>query len=340
MFSEKTAQGAAKQVQSILVVRLGAMGDVLHTLPAAASLKHNFPAAQLTWAVDSVWAPLLHANPFIDHIVEIDRRHPGTWGNARRELHRHRYSLAVDFQGLLKSAFVAFLARPERIVGFESAQLRERAAAFFYSQSAAPGILHAVDRNLALAQAAGAVSLLRTFPLPLGRPEGLLPKGGFVLANPLAGWASKQWPLAYYAELAQLLRKDLDLPLVVNGPPSARAALEAIPGAVVHVSGIDGLIDATRRATAVLGVDSGPMHLAAALGKPGIAIFGPTDPARNGPYGGTLQILRDPGATPKFQRADTRSGAYLRGVETDPGMRAIKPLAALASLKSQVACPA
>ncbi|MDQ6676842.1 MAG: glycosyltransferase family 9 protein [Acidobacteriota bacterium] len=340
MFSEKTAPRETKQGQNILVVRLGAMGDVLHTLPAAASLKHNFPAAQLTWAVDSLWAPLLRANPFIDRIVEIDRKRPGTWGNARRELHRHRFSLAVDFQGLLKSAFLAFLARPERIFGFDSAQLRERAAALFYSQSAAPGILHAVDRNLALAQAAGAVSLLRTFPLPPGRPEGLLPKFGFVLANPLAGWAGKQWPLEYYAELAKLLKRELNLPLVVNGPPSSRAALEAIPGAVVHVSGIDGLIDGTRRATAVLGVDSGPMHLAAALNKPGIAIFGPTDPARNGPYGGSLQILRDSEATPKFQRGDTRSGAYLRGADIDPGMRAIKPSAVLASLKAQVACPA
>jgi len=327
-----------KQVENILVVRLGAMGDVLHALPAAASLKHNFPASCLTWIVDAPWAPLLADNPFVDRVICVDRRHPRTWWHTRRALHQHRYSLAVDFQGLLKSAIVATLARPERIVGFSRADVRERAAAFFYSQSVQAGMAHAVDRNLTLAQAAGAVSLLRQFPLPSGAPEGDLPRDGFVLANPLAGWVSKQWPLEYYAALAGMLRRELGLPLVVNGPPSSLAILRSIPGAIVHVSGMEGLIDATRRATAIIGVDSGPMHLAAALNKPGIAIFGPTDPVRNGPYGGSLQVLTHPTAVPKLRRADGRSGAYVRGPEIDPAMWAVTPSTALATLKTQVPC--
>lgn len=329
---------AKKQVESILIVRLGAMGDVLHALPAAASLKHNFPASKLTWVVDAPWAPLLAGNPFLDTVIPFDRKRPRTWWHTRRALHQSRYSLAVDFQGLMKSAIVATLARPERIIGFSRAEVRERAAAFFYSQSVQAGMVHAVDRNLALAQAAGAVSLLRQFPLPQGTPEGDLPPGGFVLANPVAGWASKQWPLEHYASLASMLRQEFGLPLVVNGPPSSQAILQSIPGALVHLSGIDGLINATRRATAVIGVDSGPMHLAAALNKPGIAIFGPTDPARNGPYGGSLQVLRHPSATSKLRRADGRSGAYIRGDEIDPAMRAVTPEAVLASLRTQVEC--
>jgi heptosyltransferase-1 len=339
MFTRETATPLNK-VESILVVRLGAMGDVLHALPAVASLKHNFPASRLTWVVDAPWAPLLESNPFIDTVVAVDRKRPRTWWHTRRALLQSRYSVAVDFQGLLKSAFVATLARPERIFGFHSSEVRERAAAFFYSQSVQAGLVHAVDRNLALAKAAGAVSLLRQFPLPPGQPEGDLPNGGFVLASPLAGWASKQWPLEHYAELARTLQKDWGLPLVVNGPPSARAVLQSIPGCVVHVSGIEGLIHATRRATAVVGVDSGPMHLAAALNKPGAAIFGPTDPARNGPYGGSLQVLCHATAVPKLQRTDGRSGAYIRGTEIDSAMRAITPAAVLESLKTQVACPA
>jgi hypothetical protein len=117
-------------------------------------------------------------------------------------------------------------------------------------------------------------SLLRTFAIPQGAPEGKLPDGRFVLASPLAGWGAKQWPLKSYEELAA----KLDVPLVVNGAPGSASELGSIRGAHVHLSGIDGLIDATRRAHAVIGVDSGPMHLAAALGKPGVAIFGPTDP--------------------------------------------------------------
>lgn len=329
---------SGKQVESILIVRLGAMGDVLHALPAAASLKHNFPASKLTWVVDAPWAPLLAGNPFLDTVIPVDRKRPRTWWDTRRALHQSRYSLAVDFQGLLKSAFVATLARPERIIGFSRSEVRERAAAFFYSQSVQAGMVHAVDRNLALAQAAGAVSLLRQFPLPPGQPEGDLPSSGFVLASPLAGWVGKQWPLEYYASLARLLSQELGLPLVVNGPPSSQTVLKSIPGALVHVSGIEGLIDATRRATAVIGVDSGPMHLAAALNKPGIAIFGPTDPARNGPYGGSLQVMCHPSATPKLRRTDGRSGAYVRDTEIDPAMRAITPEEVLSVLKTQVAC--
>lgn len=320
----------------ILVVRLGAMGDVLHALPAVASLKHSFPQVPLTWAVEQPWAPLLEGNPFIDRVIPIDRKRPGTWLLTRRLLREQHYSLAIDFQGLLKSAFVAYLARPGRIVGFHRCEVREKAASLFYSLAIESQSVHTVDRNLDLASAAGASRLLRHFPLPLGIAEGNLPDEPFILASPFAGWASKQWPLEYYAELARAS----EMPLVLNGAPSTRAALEAVPGAIVHISSIGGLIHATRRACAVVGVDSGPMHLAAALNKPGVAIFGPTDDTRNGPYGGSLKILRAPGSQPLYQPGTTRRGAYIRGTEIDPAMRAITPEQVLTSLKSQVTCQA
>jgi len=183
---------------------------------------------------------------------------------------------------------------------------------------------HIVDRNLELVTAAGASSILRTFPLPEGRREGELPEGKFVLASPLAGWGSKQWPLEMYQGVAERL----DMPLVLNGPPDAAAALATVRGARVHLSGIAGLIDATRRAHTVIGVDSGPMHLAAALGKPGVAIFGPTDPARNGPYGGSLRVLRSKAAVTTYKRH-----------MNDADMRAIAPAAVIEALAA-LGCPA
>ena len=113
-----------------------------------------------------------------------------------------------------------------------------------------------------------------------------------MFASPFAGWASKQWPLENYGLLARELQAE-GMPLVVNIPPGFRAKLATMPELTIHESGLPGLIDGTRRATAILGVDSGPMHLAAALGKPGVAIFGPTDPARNGPFHSKLTVLRD-----------------------------------------------
>ena len=165
--------------------------------------------------------------------------------------------------------------------------------------------MHRVDRYLELVAAAGASNLLRTFPLPPGKPEGTLPEGPFVLACPLAGWGSKQWPLEHYTELARRLK----LPLVVNGPPDAFDVLRQIDGAHVHLSGLEGLIDATRRAQAIVGVDSGPVHLAAALGKPGVAIYGPTDPASHGPYGGTLHVLRSSTAITSYKRRAADPGS-------------------------------
>ena len=301
----------------ILVVRLGAMGDIIHTLPAVASLKHSHPGAHLTWVIEPRWRPLLEDSPFIDRIVELRRDSAGGMLETIRELRSSRYDFAVDFQGLIKSALTAALARPECIFGYHQSQVRERLAALFYSNKATARAVHVVDRHLELAAAAGATRLLRHFPLPAGTAEGPLPAGEFVLASPLAGWAAKQWPLEHYRALGNLLRDELGVALVLDGPPGSGFG---------HHSSLSGLIHATRRAAAVVGVDSGPLHLAAALGKPGVAIFGPTDPARNGPYGTSMRVLRSSSA----------STTYKRGADIAASMRAITPDQVFACLKAQL----
>lgn len=291
----------------ILVVRLGAMGDIIHTLPAVASVKQSFPHAHIAWAVEERWMPLLEGNPFIDERIGVRRRNLPNFLALRKRLRSKRFDIAIDFQGLVKSAITANLARPDRIYGFHRSQAREPLAALFYSSAIKTAAPHVVDKYIELAAGAGATAVTRAFHIPEGRLEGELPEGDFVLANPLAGWGSKQWPLENYLELA----RRLELPLVLNVPTSISA-----PGAHVHVSGIPGLIYATRKATAVVGVDSGPLHLAAALGKAGVAIFGPTDPARNGPYGGSLTVLRSAEAQTTYKRyPDTASS--MRSITVD-----------------------
>jgi len=321
----------------ILVVRMGSMGDVIHALPAVATLKHSFPGSNLSWVVDPKWAPLLEGNPFIDRLILLERKNlRGLW-EAWRVLHKMRFDFAVDFQGLAQSALVASVGRPDRIFGFHQSQVREKPAALFYSNKVRTQAAHVVDRNLELAAATGASSILRTFPLPEGSPEGELPPGDYVLASPLAGWLAKQWPPESYRALARRLESELGMPLVLNVPPDAAAWLESAPEARAHLSGVPGLIHATRRAAAVVGIDSGPLHLAAALGRPGVAIYGPTDPARNGPYGGSFTVLRSPQA----------ATSYKRRAEIDSSMRAITPDAVFAALrerlchlKSAGCCPA
>lgn len=312
-------------VRSILIVRLGAMGDLIHALPGAASLKHSFPGARIAWVVEPRWVPLLEGNGFVDRIVIFRRDEPGSWRRTKDELRSERYDLAVDFQGLMKSAVIAHIARAERIAGFGSSAIRERLAGLFYSTRVHSDAVHVVDQALDLAAGAGASNLLRAFPLPAGAPEGTLPAGPFALASPLAGWTSKQWPLEYYAQLGEMLRARLGMPLVLNGAPGA---VPVVAGTLRHESGIAGLIDATRRAALVVGVDSGPLHLAAALNKSGAAIFGPTDPARNGPYGGDFEVFRDPGART----------THRRGTIIDASMRAVLPERIFAALAARLAC--
>jgi heptosyltransferase-1 len=294
----------------ILVLRLSSMGDVIHTLPAVASLKHSFPHCHVTWLIRPHWQPLLEGNPYVDEVIPLERSVSASFAEARR-LRARRFDLAVDFQGLIQTALLAAAVRPRRLVGFDRRQVRESLAALFYSSQVKVRAAHIVERNLELAAGAGATNVLRGFPLPTGAQEAALPEGKFILACPFAGWGTKQWPLEYWSRLARLL----DLPLVVNGPPGAAAALAGIEGARVHLSSVSGLIDATRRAHAVIGVDSGPLHLAAALAKPGVAIYGPTDPARNGPYGGSFRILRNPDAATDYKRR----------AEPAVSMRAISP---------------
>ncbi|HUS05993.1 MAG TPA: glycosyltransferase family 9 protein [Bryobacteraceae bacterium] len=311
----------------ILVVRLGAMGDVLHALPAVASLKQSFPHSHVTWVIEQKWSALLEGNAFVDRVLSVDRGSLSSLLQVRKQLRERRFDFAVEFQGLFKSALVTALARTNSIYGFDRSQVRERIAALFYSHTIKAKAAHVVDRNLELAQMAGATNVIRTFQIPPGLPEGVLPEGDFVLANPLAGWTSKQWPLENYALLGARLKRELKLSLVLNVP--AWHPLD-IPDTLVNISELPGLIYATRRAAAVVGLDSGPMHLAAALRKPGVALFGPTDPARNGPYGGSLQVLRCPGAVT----------SYKRGATIDASMQAITVDAVFESLKSSICCTA
>jgi heptosyltransferase-1 len=310
---------------NILVVRLGAMGDVIHALPAVAALR-RIPQALITWVIDPRWRPLVEVNPDVDAVLNLNRR---DWSSVKacwRHLRSAHFDAAIDFQGLLKSAAVVAAAGARCSVGFDARQVRERPAALFYSKRVLTKSEHVVDKNIELAQAAGATDLRRTFWLPRADPEGPLPARPFVLCCPHAGWRSKQWPLEYYGELAKRLAS-AGVALVVNGPASARTNLEQIAGARLNLSGMGGLIAATRQASAVVGVDSGPLHLAAALGKPGVAIFGPTDPARNGPYGGTIAVLRSRDATTTYKRGD----------EIDPSMRSVRPGDVLDALLPQLA---
>lgn len=277
------------------------MGDIIHTLPAITTLKESFPNHQLIWLVAPRWMPLLEGNPYIDQIIPFDR---GSLLNARQTFSRLRSlgpEIAFDFQGLVQSAVAGRLARPKALFGFAKSVAREPFASLFYSHAIPVKGPHRVERAVQLAQAAGAAQPTFKAWIPAGQSQGDLPSGPFVLASPFAGWAGKEWPLASYDAVAEPLTKE-GLQLVVNVTEQKAHQLNSLRHVRPHVSTLPGLIDATRRATAVLGVDSGPLHLAAALGKRGVGLYGPTDPGLTGPFGGSMTVLRTGDVVTTYKR--------------------------------------
>lgn len=276
---------------AMLLIRLSAMGDIIHTLPAAITLKKSFPERKMIWIIASRWMPLLEGNPFIDETIPFDRRGFGSLLKSWRRLREIRAECAFDFQGLMQSALIGRAARSRALFGFDQSVAREPLASLFYTHRIRVKGPHRVERNVQLAEAAG--SRIATYDawIPQGVPEGDLPSGPFVLASPFAGWPGKEWPLERYESLARRLQRE-GLELVVNVPENRARELSHLTHVRVYSSSLRGLIAATRRATAVVGVDSGPLHLAAALGKPGIGLFGPTDPLRTGPFGGSMTVIR------------------------------------------------
>jgi len=309
------------------------MGDVLHTLPAVELLCEAWPETRVTWVVEPSWAPLLERHPDFD-VLPIPlkrwtrrRLSPQSWRGVRdavRGLRDRRFDLAVVFHPLIKATALARLARPKETVGFDTANLREPLSRLLLSRQITANREHVVDKNLALVREL--TGLRKEAPnevrLPPGDLSPDLPPGEFLLTSPLAGWRSKEWPPEYFARLAAKAWERRGIPLVLDGAPNDRKALQKISdlapadACVVHISTLAELIGASRRASAVLGVDSGPLHLADLLGKPGVALFGPTDPKRNGPRNPKMRTLRRGDAPTSYGR-ESRIADSMRALTPD-----------------------
>ena len=291
---------------SFLVVRLGSLGDVVHTLPAVAALHDTFPAVRIDWLIERKWLPLLASNPALGSPVPLDRGLSGTL-SAVRTLRRNAYTCVIDLQGLYKSALFSFFSGAPRRIGFDRASSRESGAALFYTQHVSPSAPHIIDQFLSVAAAAGALIGPVRFPLAIPEPAQLeiarrLAGQGitdYLVVSPGGGWRSKCWPPERYGELCRTLEHERGLRAVVNfGPGEAplagavcRAAVPASP--VCFETDIPQLMALLTRARLVVAADTGPLHLAVALGAPVVALFGPTNPRRNGPYSAADVVVQN-----------------------------------------------
>jgi ADP-heptose:LPS heptosyltransferase len=316
-----------------LLVRLSSIGDVVHTLPALAALhRHGWEAG---WVVEPPSRVLLDENPLLARVVGAPSRRAFGWGEAvrvARALRAERYDAALDFQGLWKSAAWARLSGARRVVGWERRARREPSSAVLVGERVRrAGGGHVIDKNLALLRPLGIEAVgLREFPLPfsadaVARVDAFLARvggGAPVVLNPGGGWASKLWPAERFGELARGLRA-LGLPSLVSWGPGEEALADrvvAASGGAASRSFPTSLLDyveLARRARLVVAADTGPLHLACAVGAPVVALFGPTDPLRNGPFAREDVVLRRlPPCAPCYSRTCVRHAGVMDGIET------------------------
>lgn len=292
---------------SVLVVKLSAIGDCVHALPAVAALKRERPDARVTWVVERGAAPILRAVSLIDRLVEIDTRawrrqllRPETRREVAgrlRELRGERFDVALDMQGLLKSGLVAAASGAPRRVGFATDALREPASRVFLNEQVEPPAgAHVIEKNLALVRHLG-VAAAGPYEFGIEVPDavelavaGRLPDEPFAILNPGGGWPTKLWPAERFGRLADALYERCGLvSLVTFGPGEEDLAGRVVAAsragcARPFASTLVEFVALARRARLFVGGDTGPLHLAAAAGTPVVGIYGPTDPSRNGPF--------------------------------------------------------
>jgi len=286
----------------ILIIKPSSLGDVVHALPTVNLVRRRFPSATITWLINDELASLLKKDcPIIDGVIAFPRREFGKpWKLARalkflRRLRAERFDLVIDLQGLLRSGIMTWATRAPRRIGLSDAREGSR---FFYNEIVQVPRAHAVERYLLAARHLGAEAGPVEFPLPSAAPDityvdELLPKARPLIAvNPSARWETKLWGDDRFAALIKKLPRER---VVLTGSAADAARLEKLAQGCVNLAGrtdLAQLAEVCRRCAVVITNDSGPMHLAAAVGTPVIAIFGPTDPALTGPYGKGHIVLR------------------------------------------------
>jgi heptosyltransferase I len=335
--------------QRLLVVRLSSLGDIVHTFPAVAGLRESFPDAEIVWLAHPRWKLLVESSGLATEVWATETRSLASLRAILRRIREKRFSAAIDYQGLWKSAALPFLGHVPCRIGFSSETIREYGVPVLYTDRVRCAQTHIAAQNGELSQRAGARSETAAVNLTVPQSE----ESGFrdylrgqgvdryVVLSPGGGWRSKCWPVDRFGVLCKKIRESFDLRCIVNYGPGEEplvAALRDASGAadpLLYDGNLGQLMALLRNAICIVGGDSGPVHLAVALGTPAVALFGPTDPARNGPFrfGGvavsafpTDIVLRSPHAVTTYKRGD----------QSDPSMLEIDVNAVFEAARRQI----
>jgi len=331
--------------ERFLLVRLSSLGDLVHSVPVVPALRRSFPGARIDWVADARWAPLMELVEGLDNVIPLDRSARGTLACIRR-LRRARYTCAIDIQGRYRSAVLMWLAGAPRRIGRRPEATREPGAAMFYTQRVAPAGKHIVEMNLSLAVAAGAhqpAELEFPFRVPAdaaSRVRETLARQGirdYAVISPGGGWGSKCWPPERFGELCAEIWRRHELRAVINiseGEEELARGVTSAAGdakpAVISTT-IPELAALLAAARLVVAGDTGPLHLAAALGTRVVGLFGATDPERNGPLPRGAVVRNAGGEPPDYVRGD-----YVRRRDYDPAMLSLTVAQVLAAVEQEL----
>jgi lipopolysaccharide heptosyltransferase I len=320
-----------------LVVRLGSLGDIVHTFPAVAGLRQSFPRSEIYWLTHPRWVNLVASSGLASEIWPVDSRDLANVRQTIANIRAQKWDAAIDYQGLWKSALLPFLAGVTKRIGFSSETIRELGVPVLYTDRVHAHARHIADQNGELSLRAGAQTAVGPVKLTLNetdrqRVSSDLTAAGvtnYVVLSPGGGWRSKCWPPERFGELCQNIRDDLNLRCVINygpGEESLAATVKSASGNAdpfLYNRELGQLMALLQGAQCIVGGDTGPLHLAIALGTKAVAIFGPTNPARNGPYPPQHFVLRDPAASTTHKR-ETETNPFLLKISVAQVFDAVK----------------
>lgn len=328
-----------------LAVRLSSLGDLVHTIPVIPALRSSFPDTPIDWLVDLRWSPLVKLIRGIDEVISLQ---PSVSGYLRcmQRIRRGGYSCMIDFQGIYRSAVLGWASGAEQRIGRDYNSARERGAAKFYTDRVIPTGQHVAEMSMSLAARAGARRAQQMeFPITVPRDEAgqireRLGREGvehYIVISPGGGWKSKCWPAERFGVLCREMWQRHGIPSVINVAPGEEQLGHAVrahsqPAApVVYCPELPELVALLSQALAVVGGDTGPLHLAAAVGAPVVALFGPTSAARNGPLPHGLVVQNRSSELANYQRGD-----YSRGRDYSPEMLSITVSQVLTAVEEQM----
>jgi lipopolysaccharide heptosyltransferase I len=296
----------------ILIVKLGSIGDVVHALPVLRTIRHNLPEAYIAWIIEDKAKEILDGNKDINKVITINTKKWRKRLNIStlkeifsivKALREDRFDAAIDLQGLLKSGVISILSGAKTTIGFDSKNCREYLNILFTNKkiSSSDKDVHVVDKNLSLLKPFGFKEIKKEFSLSYSPEDDeyineFFKKNGvgkkpIIAVNPGAGWKTKEWGIKNYAEMCNRIIKEIDADVILTWGPGEDAMIKGVTASmscsplVAPPTSLGQLIALLKRCRLFVGGDTGPLHIAAALKIPTVAIYGPSSPQRNGPYG-------------------------------------------------------